>query len=42
MIKVIRDLHRGIKDSKKAYQPVTNIANDEKGYLVTDIHSFFG
>ena len=29
-----------IKDSKKAYQPRTNIVKDEKCYLVTGIHSF--
>jgi hypothetical protein len=39
-IKVIRDLHRGTKHSKKAHQPRTNIAKDESCYLVTGIHSF--
>jgi hypothetical protein len=35
----IRDLHRGIKDFKKAYQPRTNTVKDEKSYLVTGSHN---
>ena len=31
----IIDLHRGIKDFKKAYQPGINIVKGEKSYLVT-------
>jgi len=38
-IKNIIDLHRGINDFKKGYQPKTNIVQDEKGDLVTDSHS---
>ena len=37
-IKNIRDLHRGINDFKKGYQPRTKIVKDEKGDLVTDCH----
>jgi hypothetical protein len=37
--KNIRDLYRGIKDSKKGYQPRTNILQDAKRDLVTDFHS---
>jgi len=32
-------LYRGINDFKKGYQPRTNIVKDEKGELVTNIHS---
>ena len=35
----IIDLHRGIKDFTKAYQPRTNIVKDEKSYLVTGCHN---
>ena len=35
----IRDLYRGISDFKKGYQSRTNIVKDEKGDLVTDLHS---
>jgi hypothetical protein len=38
-IKNIGDLYRGIKDFKKAYLSRTNIAQDEKGNLVTDSRS---
>jgi hypothetical protein len=41
-IKNIRDLYRGINDFKKGYQPITNIANDEKGNLVAESHSILG
>ena len=34
----IRDLHRGINDVKKGYQPKTGIVKDEKGDLVADSH----
>jgi hypothetical protein len=37
--KNIRDLHRGIGDFKKGYQPRTKILKDEKGNLVTDCQS---
>jgi hypothetical protein len=37
-IKNIRDLHRGINDFKKVYQPRTNIAKDEKSDLAVDCH----
>jgi hypothetical protein len=33
------DLHRGIFDFKKVYQPRTNIVQDEKGDLFTDSQS---
>jgi len=36
MIKIIRELYRGIDDFKKGYQPGTNIVKDEKGDLVAD------
>ena len=35
----IRDLYRGINDSKMGYQPRTIIVKDEKGYYVADSHS---
>jgi len=35
----VRDLHRGINDFKKGYQPRTSIVRDEKGELVADPHS---
>jgi len=38
-IKNIRDLHRGINDFKKGYQPRAIIVKDEKGDLVADFHS---
>jgi len=38
-IQNIRDLHRGINDFKKGYQPRCNIVKDEKGDLVADSHS---
>jgi hypothetical protein len=34
-----RDLHKGINDFKKGYQPRTNAVKDEKGDLVADSHS---
>jgi len=38
-IKNIRDLHRGIIDFKKGYQPGTNIVKSDKDDMVTDCHS---
>ena len=38
-IQNIRDLHTGIIDFKKGYQPRTNIVKDDKADLVTDSHS---
>jgi len=38
-MKNIRDLYRVISDFKQVYQPRTNIVKDEKGDLVTDVHS---
>ena len=38
-INKVRDLHRGINDFKKGYQPRTTIVKDEKGVLVADPHS---
>jgi len=38
-IKNIRDLHRGISDFKKSYQPGTNIVKNEKNDMVTESHS---
>jgi len=38
-IKNIMDLYRGISDSKKGFQPRTNIMKDEKGDLFADSHS---
>jgi hypothetical protein len=38
-IKNIRDLYRVTSDSKKGYQPRTNIVNNKKGDLVADSHS---
>jgi len=35
----IRDLHGGINDVKKGYQPRTIIVKDEEGDLVADCHS---
>jgi hypothetical protein len=32
-------LYRGISDFRNIYQPITNIAKDEKGDLVTDCDS---
>jgi hypothetical protein len=37
--KKIRDLYRSISDSKKGYQPRTNILKDVKRDLVTDFNS---
>ena len=34
-LKNIRDLHRGIRDLEKGYQPRTNIVKDETGDLAT-------
>jgi len=39
MIKNIRDLYRGMNDSKKGYQLITNIVKDENGDLVADTYS---
>ena len=38
-IRNIRALHTGINEFKKGYQPICNIAKDEKGNLVADCHS---
>ena len=38
-MKYIRDLYRGNNDSKKGYQPRTNIVKNEKCDLVRDSHS---
>jgi len=35
----VRNLHRGINDFKKGYQPRTIIVKDDKGDLVADTHS---
>ena len=35
----IRDLYRGINDTKKGYKLRTRIVKDEKGDLVADTHS---
>ena len=35
-IKIIRDLYRGINDSKQRYQPRCNVGKNEKGDLVAD------
>jgi hypothetical protein len=37
--KNIRDLYMDINEFKKAYQPTTNVVEDEKGDLVADSHS---
>jgi hypothetical protein len=37
--KNIRDLHKGINDFKKSYQPITNLVRDENGDLLADSHS---
>jgi hypothetical protein len=36
--KNIRDLHRGINEFKKGYQPMTNLAKNENGNLLADTH----
>jgi len=36
--KNIRDLHRGINDFKKGYQPKTNIVKEDKGDFVAESH----
>ena len=38
-IKNIRDVHKGIINFKKGYQPITNIVKEKKGGLVTDSQS---
>ena len=38
-IKNNQDLHMGINDFKKGYQPRSNIVKDEKGDFVADSHS---
>jgi hypothetical protein len=38
-IKNVRDLYRGISDSKKGYQPRTIVIKDEKADLFADSHS---
>ena len=38
-LKNIRDLYRGISDYKKGYQPIIDIAKDEKSDFVTDCNS---
>jgi len=40
-IKNIRDLHRGISEFKKGYQPRTNIVQGEKNDLVTDCNTIW-
>jgi hypothetical protein len=40
-IKNIRDLHRGISDFKKGYQPKNNTVKDEKGDLARESHSIW-
>ena len=40
-IKNIMDLHRGITDFKKGYQPRNKILKDGNGDLVTESHSIF-
>jgi hypothetical protein len=35
----VRDLHRGINEFKKGYQPKTNLVNNESGDLLVDFHS---
>jgi hypothetical protein len=37
--KNIRDLHRGINEFKKGYQPRSNFVTDEKGDLFADSHN---
>jgi hypothetical protein len=37
--KHIRDLHRGIKEFKRGYQPRNNLVQDEKGDLLADSHN---
>jgi len=37
----LSDLHKGISDFKKSYQPGTNIVKNEKDDMVTDSHSIF-
>jgi hypothetical protein len=37
--KNIRDLYKGINEFKKAYQPKTNMVNEEHGDLLADSHS---
>jgi hypothetical protein len=37
--KNIRDIHRGISEFKKGYQPGTNLLKDENGDLFTDSHN---
>ena len=41
-IQTIRDLYRGLNESKKGYQPMGNILKDEKGDLVADSHVYCG
>jgi hypothetical protein len=36
--KNIRDLHRGINEFKKGYQPRTNMVKDERGDLLAEAH----
>jgi hypothetical protein len=38
MNKYIRDLHRGINDFKRGYQPRSNSVKDENGDLLADSH----
>jgi hypothetical protein len=35
----IRDLHRGINEFKRGYQPRNNLLEDENGDLLTDFHN---
>jgi hypothetical protein len=37
--KNIRDLYRGINDSKWGYQPSSILVNDENGGLLADSHN---
>jgi hypothetical protein len=41
MNKNIRDLYRDINDSRKGYQPRTNVVKDEKGDMAADFHSIY-
>jgi hypothetical protein len=39
--KNIRDLHRGINEFKRGYQPKSNLVKDENGDLLADFHIIF-
>jgi hypothetical protein len=38
--RTLRDLHRGINEFKKGYQPRTDLVKDENGDLLADSHIF--